>query len=71
MPHDVSVIVRAIPHLGRVAIVGDLFECEADLQDPIVWQRNSWNVKLQNLFRSQILEKADFVVPGHGDGFKV
>lgn len=70
MNHDVSVIVRNTPH-GTIVIAGDLFESEADLSDETIWQRNSTDILMQEQSRRRILEMADFIIPGHGPGFKV
>ncbi|TGZ47234.1 hypothetical protein CRM22_011050 [Opisthorchis felineus] len=69
--HDVSVVAKNVEAHGRVAVVGDLFECEEDLRDPSLWQKSSCNPKLQLEYRTKILEKANFIVPGHGPAFKV
>ncbi|KAA0185968.1 Metallo-beta-lactamase domain-containing protein 1 [Fasciolopsis buskii] len=70
-PHDVSVICENIAPYGCVAITGDLFECEADLNDPQIWQKSSWRKQIQVSFRLGILEKANLIVPGHGNAFQV
>ncbi|VDP86762.1 unnamed protein product [Echinostoma caproni] len=70
-PHDVSVVCRHIAPYGRVVITGDLFECEEDLKDPLLWQNSSWLKPVQESFRMKILKKADLIVPGHGDSFPV
>lgn len=66
--HDVSVVVRTA--IGIVAVVGDLFEREGDWNDN-AWQYWSKNVELQQLSRDRMLAAADFIIPGHGDGFVV
>ncbi|KAF8572226.1 hypothetical protein P879_00340 [Paragonimus westermani] len=70
-PHDVSVIAKHVQPYGRVVVAGDLFECVEDLKDPHIWQNSSWNHKMQAAYRAKVLEKADFIVPGHGTPFKV
>ncbi|KAL3846788.1 hypothetical protein ACJMK2_017746 [Sinanodonta woodiana] len=67
---DVSVIVKKTSK-GTVAITGDLFECLDDLDNPILWQRNSEHPELQQQNRIEILHLADFVIPGHGPMFQV
>ncbi|XP_021372107.1 metallo-beta-lactamase domain-containing protein 1-like isoform X1 [Mizuhopecten yessoensis] len=67
---DVSVIVRNTK-LGTVAITGDLFECQEDLENPSLWQDNSEKPDIQEQNRINILKIADFIVPGHGKMFKV
>ncbi|KAH8862814.1 Metallo-beta-lactamase domain-containing protein [Schistosoma japonicum] len=68
---DVSVIVEDIDEIGRVAIVGDLFECEEDIIDPSLWQSSSNNVSTQQKSRRFIFDNVDYIVPGHGAAFKV
>ncbi|KAK0048885.1 metallo-beta-lactamase domain-containing protein 1-like isoform X2 [Biomphalaria pfeifferi] len=67
---DVSVVVKKT-NLGTVAVVGDLFECEADLDCPSLWQENSERPHLQEQSRITILGVADFIIPGHGPMFQV
>ena len=50
---------------------GDLFECEADLTDDSIWRDVSENPEVQLENRQKILKIADFIIPGHGPGFKV
>ena len=64
---DVSVIVRTRD--GIVAVVGDLFECEADLKDELIWRKFSSSPEIQETNRLKILETADYIVPGHGSMF--
>lgn len=52
-------------------LVGDLFECLEDLEEPSLWQDNSENPELQQQWRIEVLKKADYIVPGHGKMFKV
>ncbi|XP_005103855.1 metallo-beta-lactamase domain-containing protein 1 [Aplysia californica] len=68
--NDVSVVVKNT-NLGTVAVVGDLFECEADLDCPSLWQDHSENPYLQEKCRINILREADYIVPGHGAMFHV
>lgn len=66
---DVSVIVRTGD--GVVAITGDLFECEEDLEDESLWRASSMLPEEQKRSRDRVLFMADFIVPGHGDKFRV
>jgi glyoxylase-like metal-dependent hydrolase (beta-lactamase superfamily II) len=66
---DVSVIVRT--RQGTYAIVGDLFENEADHESQDLWRSLSQHPTKQEISRARILELADFIVPGHGDVFRV
>jgi len=66
--HDLSVVVETSK--GAIVIVGDLFEHEND------WSRESWKAWSkckddQQKSRQQVLRIADFIVPGHGNLFRV
>ena len=54
-----------------VALAGDLFEREEDLDDSSIWEQNSENCEIQRKNREKILQIADYIVPGHGPMFKV
>lgn len=57
---------------GTVAIVGDLFEKEADIFDESIWiEAGTENEKLQRENRLRVAEMVDFIIPGHGPRFKV
>jgi glyoxylase-like metal-dependent hydrolase (beta-lactamase superfamily II) len=66
---DISVIVRT-PQ-GVVAIVGDLFENENDIENENLWRSFSEFPEQQEINRKKVLEIADFIVPGHGNIFRV
>jgi glyoxylase-like metal-dependent hydrolase (beta-lactamase superfamily II) len=66
--HDLSVLVRT--HDGVVAIVGDLFEYEADETDD-AWRRWTVDAAQQQASRDSIRDLADYIVPGHGGIFRV
>lgn len=66
---DISVLVRTVE--GAVAIVGDLFECEQDLEDEGLWRASSELPAEQEKSRGRVLAAADTIVPGHGDRFQV
>lgn len=57
--------------LTSAGITGDLFECEADLDCPALWQENSERPHLQEQSRIHILSAADYIIPGHGTMFQV
>jgi glyoxylase-like metal-dependent hydrolase (beta-lactamase superfamily II) len=63
---DISVLVDT--DRGLVAVVGDLFENGADGE---TWVAFSRDPHLQRQSRAEILSLADFIVPGHGDIFRV
>lgn len=69
---DVSVIVKTKKY-GVVAITGDLFEREEDLEDPSIWREigGSEQPQLQEKNRTKIIKLADYIVPGHGPMFRV
>jgi len=69
---DVSVLVHT-DDKGIIAVVGDLFECEEDLDNPKLWQEEagSENAEQQGYHRNRILRKANFIIPGHGPMFEV
>ncbi|XP_015110406.1 metallo-beta-lactamase domain-containing protein 1 [Diachasma alloeum] len=72
---DVSVIVESTVDAEKVtiAVAGDLFEKEADLENPEMWQ----NLGVPELRKTQaenrflVIMLADYIVPGHGKMFKV
>lgn len=59
--------------LGIVIIAGDLFEHEEDLKNENLWKyvAGSENPDIQQRSRSQVLQMADYIIPGHGPMFKV
>lgn len=67
---DVSVVVKST-NLGTVVVAGDLFECEADLDCPSLWQEASHSPRQQQQSRIEVLKVADFIIPGHGAMFQV
>jgi len=73
--HDnrsISVLVKTAK--GLVAITGDLFEYNKDwltVDTSKVWEQWSQDTDLQNKSRKKIWKLVDYIVPGHGDMFKV
>lgn len=73
--HDnrsVTVLVKAAE--GVVAITGDLFEYNQDwvtTGESEAWEVWSQDKKIQTKSRIKIWRLADYIVPGHGDIFKV
>ncbi|OGG30314.1 hypothetical protein A2971_01835 [Candidatus Gottesmanbacteria bacterium RIFCSPLOWO2_01_FULL_46_21] len=73
--HDnrsISVLVKTAK--GLVAITGDLFEYNKDwltVDTSEAWEPWSQDKDLQNKSRAKIWKLADYIVPGHGDMFKV
>ena len=69
---DISLIVNNVDKLGTVGVVGDLFECENDLQDCNIWKEaGSENPDMQEKNRNMILKTVNYIVPGHGSMFNV
>ncbi|XP_033096096.1 metallo-beta-lactamase domain-containing protein 1-like isoform X2 [Anneissia japonica] len=68
--NDVSVVVRNTAK-GTVVVAGDLFEKMEDLVNAEYWMGNSEDEKMQEKNRNIVLGLADYIVPGHGPGFKV
>jgi glyoxylase-like metal-dependent hydrolase (beta-lactamase superfamily II) len=66
--HDLSVVVKT--SAGTVAVVGDLFEYEGDWNDN-AWRAWSKNPVAQADSRAKVMVLADYIIPGHGDRFKV
>ncbi|KAL5279156.1 hypothetical protein ACFFRR_003660 [Megaselia abdita] len=67
-----TVIVRNSNLGSCVCITGDLFEKEEDIKDPSLWiEAGSANEGDQRKNRLSIAELADYIIPGHGGGFKV
>ena len=66
---DVSLIVKTSK--GVIAIVGDLFENVEDLFNDNLWKIFSEQPKIHAENRNRIIKLADYIVPGHGDMFKV
>lgn len=70
----VSLIVEKVKNyeMGIVAIVGDLFENKSDLNREHIWiEAGSVDVEEQRKSRQFILSKAEYIIPGHGDIFKI
>lgn len=69
----ISVICKKSNLGGKtVAIVGDLFEHEKDIDQPELWENaGSEAPKDQLANRNKIANLADYIVPGHGPMFEV
>ena len=68
-----SISVISNTEKGVVAIVGDLFEYDKDWETPDSesWEPWSQDKQSQSDNRIKIWKLADYIVPGHGDIFKV
>ncbi len=67
--HSISVVVKT--NNGTVVIAGDVFEYQDDWKSPENWIAFSHNPKEQINSRAMIWNIADYIIPGHGDMFKV
>ncbi|KAK6645460.1 hypothetical protein RUM43_001737 [Polyplax serrata] len=55
-----------------IVVAGDLFENKDDLNDETIWKNaGSENETEQEKSRKKILKIADYIIPGHGEMFKV
>lgn len=69
-----SITVLVKTKKGLVAITGDLFEYEKDwlsVDTSEAWEPWSQDKNLQTESRIKIWKIADFIIPGHGNMFKV
>ena len=68
---SISLVVKNVDKLGTIAITGDLFECESDLKNESIWiNAGSQDVHKQRESRQMILNMSEFIIPGHGVGFR-
>lgn len=68
----VSLIVSNCVNYGTVGLAGDLFENGSDVSDDSIWLgAGSQNPDLQRANRSRLYNKVDFILPGHGEIFRV
>ena len=68
----VSLLVTQAGDLGTIVVAGDLFENEQDLTDDEIWKdAGSEDSELQMKNRIKVLSLADYIIPGHGDMFRV
>lgn len=68
----ISLIVDNCENMGRVALAGDLFERQQDVQDEGIWlAAGSQNPDLQRAHRDSIIKRCEYILPGHGPLFKV
>ncbi|XP_073992565.1 metallo-beta-lactamase domain-containing protein 1 [Rhodnius prolixus] len=66
----ISVLVQTKD--GVIAITGDLFERKEDIDNEYMWLcAGSEDMNLQKENRLKIINLADWIVPGHGEIFKV
>lgn len=70
---ECSTVIVKNSNLGNcVCITGDLFEKEEDIINESIWiEAGSSNENEQRRNRYKIASIADYIIPGHGKGFKV
>lgn len=68
---DRSIGVHVTTAKGLIVIAGDLFEFEGDFKDISDWVAFSKEPKQHIKTRAKVWELADYIVPGHGDMFKI
>lgn len=65
-------VVAYNTQLGTIGICGDLFENEHDIWDKQIWlDAGSEYPHKQLVNRSKMIQCCDYIVPGHGEMFKV
>ncbi|KAH0945627.1 hypothetical protein HN011_000734 [Eciton burchellii] len=74
-PEDVTVFVDTMKDQKKIrfAVTGDLFEKEEDILTPSIWKSlgTAKMLKCQSRTRFDIINLADFIIPGHGPMFRV
>uniref|UniRef100_A0AC35GEE2 Metallo-beta-lactamase domain-containing protein n=1 Tax=Panagrolaimus sp. PS1159 TaxID=55785 RepID=A0AC35GEE2_9BILA len=68
---DISVIVSNTDKYGTIAISGDIFISDKDIDFPMMWKKFSHDIHQQEYSRRELICAANFIVPGHGKVFKV
>uniref|UniRef100_A0A914P8I9 Metallo-beta-lactamase domain-containing protein n=1 Tax=Panagrolaimus davidi TaxID=227884 RepID=A0A914P8I9_9BILA len=68
---DISVIVSNTDKYGTIAISGDIFISDKDIDFPMMWKKFSHDIHEQEHSRRELICAANFIVPGHGKVFKV
>lgn len=66
---DISVIVKNTQFV-TIAVVGDLFHSEEDMEDSSLWGSRSQDPARQEANRRKILHLVDYIVPGYGKMFQ-
>ncbi|KAE9554938.1 hypothetical protein FO519_001835 [Halicephalobus sp. NKZ332] len=71
--HDLSVLVHNVDGYGSMAIVGDLIPTEAFISDNIdaMGGEGAWDTGIKRQNANLIICMADWIVPGHGQPFRV
>ncbi|KAE9414783.1 hypothetical protein Angca_006873, partial [Angiostrongylus cantonensis] len=70
---DLSILVHDVPNYGTMAVVGDLIPSEALLSEKrdILDQENIWDSAIKRQNANLIICMADWIIPGHGQPFRV
>jgi len=71
--HDLSVLVHNVAGYGSMAIVGDLIPTEALVVEKVdaMAEEGVWDSAIKRQNANLIICMADWVVPGHGQPFRV
>lgn len=68
---DITLVMNNCEGYGKVALVGDLFECQQDIENENLWlNAGSMHPDTQRFHRRTIYESVDWIIPGHGNIFK-
>ncbi|GMT31180.1 hypothetical protein PFISCL1PPCAC_22477, partial [Pristionchus fissidentatus] len=67
-PSDLVLVVSDCARGGTTVVAGDLFE---DGDDEAKWRANSQDCETHERSREYVRQHADWIVPGHGDVFRV
>uniref|UniRef100_A0A0K0DDE4 Lactamase_B domain-containing protein n=1 Tax=Angiostrongylus cantonensis TaxID=6313 RepID=A0A0K0DDE4_ANGCA len=73
LTEDLSILVHDVPNYGTMAVVGDLIPSEALLSEKrdILDQENIWDSAIKRQNANLIICMADWIIPGHGQPFRV
>ncbi|VDO33989.1 unnamed protein product [Heligmosomoides polygyrus] len=71
--HDLSVLVHDVASYGTMAIVGDLIPSEALISEKrdALDEESVWDSAIKRQNANLIICMADWIVPGHGQPFRV
>uniref|UniRef100_A0AC35GCC8 Metallo-beta-lactamase domain-containing protein n=1 Tax=Panagrolaimus sp. PS1159 TaxID=55785 RepID=A0AC35GCC8_9BILA len=71
--HDLSVLVHNVQGYGSMAVVGDLIPTEQFISDNIdaMSAEGAWDTAIKRQNANLIICMADWIIPGHGQPFRV
>ncbi|KAJ1354314.1 hypothetical protein KIN20_011208 [Parelaphostrongylus tenuis] len=71
--HDLSILVHDVPNYGTMAVVGDLIPSETFFNEKrdILDKENIWDSAIKRQNGNLIICMADWIIPGHGQPFRV